>query len=76
MAKHQAAAQPHESHTQQFLIKLPAGSLPYLNFRLPNLPTHTIYQGCIVHLGHRAMARPIIEGISRVRARKLVMLQI
>ena len=33
-------------------------------------------QGCIVHLGHRAMARPIIEGISRVRARKLVMSRI
>ena len=33
-------------------------------------------QGCIVHLGHRAMARPIIEGISRVRARELVMSRI
>ena len=30
-------------------------------------------QGCIVHLGHRAMARPIIEAISRVSARELVM---
>ena len=33
-------------------------------------------QGCIVHLGHWAMARPIIEGISRVRARELVMSRI
>ena len=31
---------------------------------------------CIVHLGHRAMARPIIEGIPRVRARELVMSRI
>ena len=33
-------------------------------------------QGCIVHLGHWAMARPIIEGISCVRARELIMSQI
>ena len=27
------------------------------------------WQGCIVHLGHWAIARPIIEGITRARTR-------
>ena len=35
-----------------------------------------LLQGCIVHLGHWAMACPMIEGISRVLARELVMSRI